>query len=642
MKRYLFIFTLLAVLAMCAVPAAAADGVGAEDYLYSASGGNITLTKYFGEDESEIIIPAEIDGMPVTKIGEKCFEDHEEIERVILPDTLKVIDYRAFYGCSNLTDMNMPETLEKTGGWVFAHTGFESFTFPEGFTSLGYGAFYGSDNLKTVILPEGVTSIGENTFRMCPKLESVTIPSAEIEINIKGFQEKSKVTIIGVPGSYAEKYAKAIEIGFEAYEKPEETAETESAADGWICPGCGKEAEGNFCPYCGTKKPAEGIICTECGESYPADAGYAFCPNCGAVLPKPESTPESVVTSEPESTPEPAPTPEQIPEQTPEPTSLPEPIEAAAAETTDAEEDSPVQDESESSLTEYVLSELGNSVYRETYDALSGGETVAMGAWGTTAKGVQQTLIDFGQKLSADGQAGGKTFDALHAVQDAFGMARTDKVDGAAYEALLLRLLVLREMEEDEYSVTDKICSLPGEPVDYDECSYMMACADYLKGNYYKARERFEDCYWGDAEERAEKCVQPWPSTGQIWKDNSLGAGTQLTVKVNGEPDVGMHVKIYQENGNLAAMLFIGGSGSASTWLPGGTYVIKDGTGRDWYGQEDSFGYYGDYEVMTFDDYGTTEVDLQAGYSYTITINVQNASPDASNVGSMYDDYEDF
>ena len=353
---------------------------------------------------------------------------------------------------------------------------------------------------------------------------------------------------------------------------------------------------------------AESGICTNCGEEYPADKGYSFCPNCGEPL-----TAEDYTYTIPLMT-----------------------------ETTDAEEDNPVQDETESSLTEYVLTELGNSAYRETYDALRGGETVAMGAWGTTAKGVQQTLIDFGQKLSADGQAGGKTFDALHAVQDAFGMERTDKVDKAAYEALLLRLLVLREMEEDEYSVTDKICSLPGEPVDYDECSYMMACADYLKGNYYKARERFEDCYWGDAEERAEKCVQPWPSTGQIWKDNSLGAGTQLTIKVNGEPDVAMHVKIYQKNGNLAAMLFIGGTGSASTWLPGGTYVIKDGTGRDWYGQEDSFGYYGDYEVMTFDDYGTTEVDLQAGYSYTITINVQNASPDASNVGSMYDDYEDF
>ena len=164
-----------------------------------------------------------------------------------------------------------------------------------------------------------MTSIGENTFRMCPKLESVTIPSAEIEINIKGFQEKSKVTIIGVPGSYAEKYAKAIEISFEAYEKPEETAVTESAVDGWICPGCGKEAEGNFCPYCGTKKPAEGIICTECGESYPADAGYAFCPNCGAALPKPESTPALTPAAAVTPEPTPEPTPESEPTPTPEP-----------------------------------------------------------------------------------------------------------------------------------------------------------------------------------------------------------------------------------------------------------------------------------------------------------------------------------
>ena len=242
-----------------------------------------------------------------------------------------------------------------------------------------------------------------------------------------------------------------------------------------------------------------------------------------------------------------------------------------------------------------------------------------------------------------DGRAGpGHQRAQRPAVQDAFGMERTDKVDSEAYSHLLLRLLVLKEMDEDEYGVTDKLCDLPGEPIDYDECSYMMACADYLKGNYYKAKERFESCYWGDVEERAEKCAQPWPSNGQIWKDSNLGAGTQLTITVNGEPDVGMHVKIYTESGKLAAMLFVGGSGSASTWLPGGTYTIKDGTGRDWYGQEDSFGYYGNYEVMTFDDYGTTEVELKAGYSYTITINVQNASPDASNVGSMYDSYDDF
>ena len=354
---------------------------------------------------------------------------------------------------------------------------------------------------------------------------------------------------------------------------------------------------------------AENGRCSNCGEEYPTGEGYAFCPNCGEPLTENDEFDFMI---------------------------------PAVTKVTDEQEFEELPEDGNFDLADYVLNELESPLYRETYEALIGGETISMGGWGTTAKGVQQTLIDFGQKLSADGQAGGKTFDALHAVQDAFGLERTDNIDAESYSQLLLRLLVLKEMDRDEYEVTDKLCSLPGEPIDYDECNYMMACADYLRGRYYKAKDRYEYCYWGDSEERAEKCVQPWPSTGQLWKDSSLGAGTQLTVKVNGEPDVGMHVKIYQENGNLAAMLFIGGSGSASTWLPGGTYTIKDGTGRDWYGQEDSFGDYGDYEIMTFDDYGTTEVDLQSGYSYTITINVQNASPDAANVGSMYDAYEDF
>ena len=57
-------------------------------------------------------------------------------------------------------------------------------------------------------------------------------------------------------------------------------------ADGesWICSECGKESNGNFCPYCGAKKPETEVTCTSCGEVYPLDLGYAFCPNCGATL----------------------------------------------------------------------------------------------------------------------------------------------------------------------------------------------------------------------------------------------------------------------------------------------------------------------------------------------------------------------
>ncbi len=62
-------------------------------------------------------------------------------------------------------------------------------------------------------------------------------------------------------------------------------------AESWICTECGKESNGNFCPYCGAKKPETEVTCTSCGEVYPLDLGYAFCPNCGAALEKQKEEP---------------------------------------------------------------------------------------------------------------------------------------------------------------------------------------------------------------------------------------------------------------------------------------------------------------------------------------------------------------
>ena len=66
------------------------------------------------------------------------------------------------------------------------------------------------------------------------------------------------------------------------------------AADGWTCPGCGKQALGKFCTECGTKKPAadgwtcpscgkvnKGKFCSECGAKKPAGAPLYKCDKCG-------------------------------------------------------------------------------------------------------------------------------------------------------------------------------------------------------------------------------------------------------------------------------------------------------------------------------------------------------------------------
>ena len=54
-------------------------------------------------------------------------------------------------------------------------------------------------------------------------------------------------------------------------------------AEEWVCPGCGKTSDGNFCPFCGAPRPTE-VTCPDCGMAYDLALGYRFCPNCGASL----------------------------------------------------------------------------------------------------------------------------------------------------------------------------------------------------------------------------------------------------------------------------------------------------------------------------------------------------------------------
>ena len=198
------------------VPADGDDGAPEDNYLYAVSEHAVKLQKYFGEERAIVRVPATVEGKPVTTIDEKCFEDRSEIEQVILPETLSTIEYRAFYGCSSLREINFPASMRKIGGWAFAHTALENVVFPDDLQQLGYGAFYSCAHLESVVLPEAVDKLGENTFRLCPRLKRVTIGAPEQEIHIQAFDHDSDVVLVAAKGSYAEKYAHAVGLSFEA------------------------------------------------------------------------------------------------------------------------------------------------------------------------------------------------------------------------------------------------------------------------------------------------------------------------------------------------------------------------------------------------------------------------------------------
>lgn len=281
-----------------------------------------------------------------------------------------------------------------------------------------------------------------------------------------------------------------------------------------------------------------------------------------------------------------------------------------------------------------ILDALGNDNCRTTYQALLEGEVIKKGSKGDAAKGVQQTLVDFGKDIAVDGSVGPKTIGALNEVQAAFGLEETESLDAEGYAQLLPRLLVATRPEEAE-------ALLSGSMKD-GEYEYISACACVAQGKLYQARQMFLSSGYGDSVDRAAACVLEWPKNGQIYKNSAVkGGSTDLTVKVTADADRAMVVKVYTQDGQLARAMFIGGTGKATVNLAAGTYIIKDGTGKDWYGLEDAFGREGYYEIMTFGD-GEEEVKLKSNRIYTITVNVDKVDPNTDGVGSQYESWNQF
>ena len=94
----------------------------------------------------------------------------------------------AFFGCSKLTSIHIPEGVTRIGNSAFEGcSGLTSITIPEGVTSIGYAVFYDCWRLTSITIPEGVTSIGSNAFSNCSGLTSITIPKSVTSIGSNAF-----------------------------------------------------------------------------------------------------------------------------------------------------------------------------------------------------------------------------------------------------------------------------------------------------------------------------------------------------------------------------------------------------------------------------------------------------------------------
>ena len=190
-------------------------------------------------------------------------------------------------------------------------------------------------------------------------------------------------------------------------------------------------------------------------------------------------------------------------------------------------------------------------------------------------------------------------------------------------------------------SASSASASASSSAQDQAKAEYDRASALFAEGKYYSAKEAFENSSYGDWKERAEACVQPMPETGEIWHDENMTSDQmRLDFDVNEtNENVGRYIAVYTEDKELVETVFVKGTGTVETWLPGGNYYVKDASGTEWYGETELFGRDGEYETMVFD-----EVDgdryltvLEEGYAWAITINT--ATGEGQGVGSEQNEW---
>jgi hypothetical protein len=202
--------------------------------------------KYSGD----VVIPPTVEYEGVTcnviLIASEAFYECSSLTSVTIPNSITGIGGNAFYRCTGMTsvhitdlaawcnisfddnplsyahhlylngseikDLVIPNSVTRIGGGAFnGCTGLTSVTIPNSVTDIGYWTFQNCTSLTSVTIPNSVTSIGVQSFEGCTGLTSVTIPNSVTDINGATFRYCTSLTSVTIPNSVTRIFSSAFQ-----------------------------------------------------------------------------------------------------------------------------------------------------------------------------------------------------------------------------------------------------------------------------------------------------------------------------------------------------------------------------------------------------------------------------------------------